>query len=203
MRILVTAFGPFEGRPQNASSLALAGLKRRFPEIRTRVFPVDMVIAPARLRQAMRRIRPDALVLLGEAAGSKAIRLEETAWNELDFRLPDLAGRLPAPRAIRPSGPASLKSTLPLASLHQRWVENGYPAEISQDPGRYLCNLVFFKALDLLQTSGANCPAGFIHLPLAAEFPTERAVSALAHIIEELHSKDPAPDFICGMPSRP
>ncbi len=85
MKILVTAFDPFDGRSDNASSLALRELKKQFPEIRTRTLPVDAVIAPARLRAALRSIQPDVLIMLGEAAGSTHIRLETTAWNELDF----------------------------------------------------------------------------------------------------------------------
>ena len=116
MNILVTAFGPFAGRSENASSLALRELKIRRPEIRTRILPVDSVIAPTRLRQALRLIRPDVLILLGEAAGSKTIRLETTAFNELDFRIPDISGRQPTcpsdppwrathpPRDVAPSG---------------------------------------------------------------------------------------------------
>jgi len=71
MKILVTAFGPFDGRPENASSLALRGLMEIFPQLRTRILPVDSVVAPARLKQALKTIRPDALVMLGEAAGSR------------------------------------------------------------------------------------------------------------------------------------
>ena len=89
MKILVTAFGPFDGRSENASSLALRELKKAFPKIHTRILPVDSVIAPARLKQALQLIRPDALILLGEAAGSKSIRMETTAWNELNFKIPD------------------------------------------------------------------------------------------------------------------
>lgn len=85
MKILVTAFGPSDGRSDNASSLALRELKKQFPKIRTRTLPVDAVIAPARLRAALRSIQPDVLIMLGETAGSTHIRLETTAWNELDF----------------------------------------------------------------------------------------------------------------------
>ena len=115
MKILVTAFGPFDGRVENGSSLALHALKAATPGIHTRILPVDSVIAPARLRQALRRIRPDVIILLGEAAGAKTIRLESTAWNELDFKIPDIAGRQPADRAIYPDSPPFHRATLPPA----------------------------------------------------------------------------------------
>lgn len=183
MKLLVTAFGPFGGRELNASSLALAGLRKSFPGIHTRILPVDAVIAPSRLKQAIRLIRPDALLMLGEAGGSREIRLETTAWNELDFRIPDIAGRQYTPRPIRHDAPVSLPSTLPLAEIHKRLVTLGHPVTFSDDPGRYLCNLLFFRALHDLAQGGISVPSGFIHLPLESECPTNRAVAALSEVI--------------------
>lgn len=188
MKLLVTAFGPFGGRELNASSLALAGLRKSFPGIRTRILRVDAVIAPSRLKQAIRQIRPDALLMLGEAGGSREIRLETTAWNELDFRIPDIAGRQYTPRPIRRDAPPSLPSTLPLAEIHDRLVALGHPVTFSQDPGRYLCNLLFFRAMDHLSQNGINIPAGFIHLPLECDYPTDRAVDALTETARHLNS---------------
>ncbi|GAA5124832.1 pyroglutamyl-peptidase I [Luteolibacter yonseiensis] len=186
MKILVTAFVPFDGRLENASSLALRGLKGLHPEIRTRILPVDSVIAPARLRQALRLIRPDALIMLGEAAGSKEIRLETTAWNELDFRIADNGGRMPRGKAIIKGAPSQLSSTLPLETFREPLEKNGHPVRFSDDPGRYLCNQVFYTARHDLDANRMTCPAGFIHLPLARDYPTERSVAALDLMVSEM-----------------
>lgn len=187
MKLLLTAFGAFGGRNLNASSLALAGLRKALPGIHTCVMPVDTVIAPSRLKQAIRKIRPDALIMLGEASGSREIRLETTAWNQIDFRMPDIAGRLHCSRPIRRNAPASLSSTLPLKEIHERLLALGYPVAFSQDPGRYLCNLLFFRALDDLAQNGIAIPAGFIHLPLESDFPTNCAVAAISEVMHILH----------------
>lgn len=186
MIVLVTAFGPFNGRKENASSLALHELKKAFPSIRTRILPVDAVIAPARLKQAIRLIRPDSLIMLGEAGGSKKIRLETTAWNELDFRIPDIAGRQIRSRPIRSGSAASRKSTLPLQEIHALLDEAGHVVSYSDDPGRYLCNQIFYVALDYLELESIAIPAGFIHLPLEQEYPTSRVVDGLSNIIRLL-----------------
>jgi pyroglutamyl-peptidase len=188
MKLLVTAFDPFGGRALNASSLALAGLRKSFPGIRTRVLPVDAVIAPSRLISAIRKVKPHALLMLGEAGGSQEIRLETTAWNELDFRIPDIAGRQYAPRPIRRDAPSSLPSTLPLAEIHDRLLSLNHPVAFSDDPGRYLCNQIFFLAMDHLLENGIYIPAGFIHLPLECEYPTDRAVAALSEAIGSIIS---------------
>ncbi len=184
MPILVTAFGPFDSRPENASSLALRALRTCCPNIRTRILPVDAVIAPARLRQALRTIQPAALIMLGEAAGSKKIRLETTAWNELDFKIPDIAGRKINSRLICPHSPASLSSTLPLEKIYQLLDAAGHEISYSDDPGRYLCNQLFFTALDYLKSQPIS--AGFIHLPLARDYSTARAVDAISDVIRLL-----------------
>ncbi len=179
MKILVTAFGPFGGRAQNASSLALEDLRKTFPGIRTRVLPVDALIAPSRLIAAIRKINPAALIMLGEAGGSREIRLETTAWNELDFRIPDIAGRNYPSQPIRRTAPVSLPSTLPLREIHSRLTTHGHPVVFSEDPGRYLCNQIFFRAMDHLTRNNIAIPAGFIHLPLECDYPTPSAVEAL------------------------
>jgi pyroglutamyl-peptidase len=186
MILLVTAFGPFNGRSENASSLALVELKKLFPEIRTRILPVDAVVAPARLKQALRLIRPDGLIMLGEAAGSQKIRLETTAWNELDFKIPDIAGRQFSSRPIRPGSVTSRKSTLPLEKMHAALDEAGHAVSYSEDAGRYLCNQLFYVALEYLECRSIPIPAGFIHLPLERDYPTPRAVDGLSRIIRIL-----------------
>jgi pyroglutamyl-peptidase len=183
VKILITAFGPFAGRPENASSLALRALKRRNPSIHMRILPVDSVIAPARLRQAVRQLQPDVLLMLGEAAGDQAIRLERLAWNELDFRIPDIAGRQPRAKRIEKDGPVSFESTLPLQDMERALKAGDHGVVISEDPGRFLCNQVFYEAMGILRGLPKSCPAGFIHLPLADDYPTERAVDALTRII--------------------
>ena len=184
MPVLVTAFGPFGGREKNASSLVLHELREILPEIRTRVLPVDAVLAPSRLRQAIRSIRPSVLIMLGEAAGSTAIRLETTAWNEKTFRIPDIAGRMPSAVPIRRGAPESMPSTLPLQAIHLRLGGLGHPVSFSSDPGRYLCNQLFFSALDFLETNAMPIPAGFIHLPLESDFPTPKATAAITAAID-------------------
>jgi len=185
-RVLVTAFGPFGGRPCNASLLALRGLKQALPGIRTRVLPVDAELAPMRLRRAIRQLRPGILVMMGEAGGSREIRLESTAWNGLDFRIPDAAGRQPSGMPIREGAPGSLQASLPLQRLCDVLAEGGHPVTLSDDPGRYLCNQVFFEAMHALDRWSIDCAAGFVHLPLETDYATPRAVAALREILVEL-----------------
>ena len=188
MPVLVTAFGPFGGRSENSSSLVVHKLRVALPEIRTRILPVDAVLAPSLLRQAIRRIRPSALIMLGEAAGSAGIRLKTTAWNLKDFGIPDIAGRQPVGVPVRRGAAESMPSTLSLKVMHDRLVAMGQSVSISDDPGRYLCNQLFFTALDFLQRNEMHVPAGFIHLPLESDLPTSTASEAIIEMIRLVSS---------------
>jgi pyroglutamyl-peptidase len=183
VKLLVTAFGPFGGRSRNASSLALALLKQRLPWLNTRVLPVDCIAAPLRMSRALREVRPDAVLMLGEAGGSESIRLETMGWNELDFRIPDNAGRQPRGEIIDASAASSLASTLPFAEVHACLLEHGHTCDVSNDPGRYLCNQMLFHVLRYVEKHHLRIKAGFIHLPLEENHPTMRAVDALEHAV--------------------
>ena len=172
-RTLVTAFGPFGGRSENASNLALKQLRQAQPWVRTRTFPVDSVIAPKMLRAALRQIKPDLVIHLGEAGGTKSIHLEESAWNLMDFGIPDNAGRQPQSRCISPGCPNELRTPLPVGALRSHLSDQGFPVVISNNPGRYLCNQVYYISRLLGER------ALFVHLPFTSEMPTNIAAKAL------------------------
>jgi pyroglutamyl-peptidase len=192
MKLLVTAFGPFGGRNRNASSLALAGLKQRLPWLNTRILPVDSVIAPLRMNQALRHLEPDAIILLGEAGNSSTIRLETVAWNELDFRIPDIAGRQPQGKQIAEDAPDFLRSSLPFETIHRDLSSADHPVSMSEDPGRYLCNQILFHTLHALTRNPRPVPAGFIHLPLEGVYPTALAIDALERAIHVVRTGNTA-----------
>lgn len=183
MKLLVTAFGPFGGRSRNASSLALLELKQRLPWINTRILPVDCVVAPQRMSRALREVGPDAVLMLGEAGNSQSIRLETMAWNELDFRIPDIAGRQPQGKCIDPSAAHHMPSTMPFGEIHACLLEHNHACDISMDPGRYLCNQILFHTLKVVQKRHSPAKAGFIHLPLEKDYPTPRVVDALVRAV--------------------
>ena len=112
--------------------------------------------------------------------------METTAFNELDFRIPDISGRQPTARPIRRDAPPIRRSTLPLKQINTLLSANDHEVILSNNPGRYLCNQVLYIALEYLELHALPCRAGFIHLPLAADYPTASASDALARMIQEL-----------------
>lgn len=171
-RVLLTAFEPFDETGVNSSERTLAAVRKTgVPGLAllTRVLPVDQRMGPETLIAAVDRLRPDAVVCLGQSARRAAISIERIAINLLDFHKPDNAGRKITDRPIVWGGPAAYFTTLPVRAIWSAIRKKKLPVELSQDAGSYLCNQVTYRLLHHLATQQLNMPAGFIHLPSLPE----------------------------------
>lgn len=52
-------------------------------------------------------------------------------------------------------------------------IENGFPSEISNTAGTYLCNNVMYEALHYVNTTNSSIISGFIHIPASHELAIE------------------------------
>ncbi|UOW01527.1 SRPBCC domain-containing protein [Agrococcus sp. SCSIO52902] len=166
MRILVTAFEPFGGDPENASLEAVRRLADAWAadpqpgaELVTGTLPVAFGAAGPALRALVDEHRPDAVLAVGEAGGRSAITPERWAVNEDDARIPDNAGDQPRGTPIDPAGPAGRPSGFDVDALVSAILAVGLPADASDDAGRFLCNHVAYLV------AGLDVPGGFVHVP--------------------------------------
>jgi len=166
--VLVTAFEPFGGESLNPSEKVLCSLPDAAYglSVRKLLLPVEFRRSLALAAAAFEAIRPDALVMLGQAGGRSAVTPETTARNEMNARIPDNAGFRPEHLPVVEGGPETCRSTLPLEAILRETACRGIPCELSGDAGTYVCNALFYGMLHRLQ--GA-VPAGFIHLPYIRE----------------------------------
>lgn len=190
MKILLTAFEPFDGSPINPSEQVVCALRSDPPpglDLITLVLPVDGARAPGMLQQALTasnlQDRPQAVICLGEA-GRPAISLERIALNLMDYRIPDNSGTTKTDQPIRPDGPAAYFSTLPLRHIQTALLTSGIPCDLSLTAGAYLCNQVFYTLMDTLAQSARNIPAGFIHLPSLPQQVAIRKTSQASMALE-------------------
>ena len=167
MKVLVTGFEPFGGERVNPSSAVLPWLEAKFPQIHTRVFPVEFKRSWTELQIELERHKPSVVICLGEAGGRQNISLEHAALNWVDARIPDGSGQNPRDLKLLENGPNALFSTLPLRALENRVKALELPVEISYSAGTYVCNALFYRLLAALE--GQNVQAGFIHLPYLPE----------------------------------
>jgi pyroglutamyl-peptidase len=174
-RVLLTGFEPFpaDAGHDNSSERAVAGFDPAgLPGVSVMklILPVEWRGAAAVVTDVVDRCRPDVVISFGQ--GRWAVDVETTAYNVMDSS--DVAGGVPDNRgivhggtAIVDGGPAELATGLPAADLVARLSAAGIDAGASDDPGRYICNNVFYAAMTAAR--GRDLVAGFIHLPYLAE----------------------------------
>jgi len=97
---------------------------------------------------------------LGVDANAKTFKLEKCAWNEAKFRIADERGWEPKDECIvadEKKG-ARLQTSLPLSSLCSNLKKKGYRVEVSRDPGRFVCNWLYFLSLKTCASNKAPMP---------------------------------------------
>jgi pyroglutamyl-peptidase len=168
--LVLTGFEPFRGERINPSW----EVARRFDgevigglQIKSVRVPVGCAKAARRIRAAIVRYRPRAVIGLGEAGGRPAISLERIAINLADERGALATSGDPGFTPIVRGGPDAYFSRLPLGAIVRELDRKDIPASVSLTAGAYACNALMYAALHYLRRKPA-VPVGFIHLPYAA-----------------------------------
>ena len=171
MKILVTGFEPFGGQTVNSSASAVALLPQTLGghTIDTLILPVSYTRSDKLLLERIRATSPDAVVCVGQNAGSADVRVESTAGNYAHSEAEDNDHNLWLYRSIDMSGAPSYRSTLPIEAIVRNLHAAGIPAEVSHSAGTFVCNCLMYQ---LLRASEADFPTvlcGFIHVPALPE----------------------------------
>jgi pyroglutamyl-peptidase len=170
--MMVTAFEAFDGQTINPSLEAARAISRvEFPGASISVveLPVERFRAIEIALENLRSLRPQAVIMLGEAGGRFRITPERVAINIDDFRIPDNAGNQPAGEPIIEGGPVGYFSTLPIRAITDSLLKARIPAAISNSAGAYLCNRLFFSVMHFIASERLAARAGFIHVPYLHE----------------------------------
>lgn len=169
-RVLLTGFVPFPAgaRSINVSELAVTEFDASsFPEasVMRVVLPVEHDSAAGIVAELVERCDPDVVVGFGQ--GRYRVDVETTAYNERGHA--DVPGGVPDNRGVArggepfvAGGPASLPTRLPVEPIVEDLRAAGVTAGPSDDPGRYVCNDLFFH---LASDPAPDRVTGFVHLP--------------------------------------
>jgi pyroglutamyl-peptidase len=169
VRVLLTSFEPFGGHGLNSSLEVGRAVADRPPPDVALDWLVLPVVAGLCVEQAWSRARqtsPTLVLLLGQAAGTPHLRIEERAVNANHFPFPDNAGNLLQNQVSIPCGPAAYRATVPAARLLRALRGEGVAAELSGSAGTYVCNYLFYNLLHRSAVAGLRHQTGFLHLPL-------------------------------------
>ncbi|MDN4524461.1 pyroglutamyl-peptidase I [Fictibacillus fluitans] len=173
--LLLTGFEPFLEHPFNPAEYIvrqLDGKQIGSYHIAGKVLPVDYRRSAHELIGHYEELRPDAVVMLGLAAGRNRITPERIAIN-LNDGPNDNLGEEMTDVPIAGDGPAAYFSALPVRKFVNVLNERGFPAELSNTAGAYLCNNVMYSMLHHLDKAEHSIPAGFIHVPPSNELAVE------------------------------
>ena len=171
--VLITGFGRFPGAPFNPSApLARAVGKRRrpaFADVRriVHIFETSYAAVDRDLPKLIAQHEPDVVLMFGLAGRTNFVRIETRARNARSILFPDVTGFQPMEREIAP-GQAPLRGTAPFVRLLAASRASRTPTRLSRDAGRYLCNYVYWRALE---ASRSGTLAQFIHIPPVGRKP--------------------------------
>lgn len=171
--VLITGFGRFPGAPFNPSGpLALALAKRRRPAFAdvqraVHVFETSYAAVDRDLPKLLAKHNPDIVLMFGLATRTPFVRIETRARNVVSILFPDVSGFRPADRAIAPGAPPRC-GRAPFARLLGAARATGTRSRLSRDAGRYLCNYVYWRALE---ASRSGTLAQFTHIPPVSSNP--------------------------------
>ena len=187
--LLATCFEPFGGEETNASARALGLLPERIGDwsIVKQELPVVFGQAGERCCSLIDVLRPDAVLMLGQAAGRKAVTPELAARNLRWGRIPDNAGRSPKGEPVIPGGEDALFATLPVEDMTEAIKAAGVPGSLSASAGLYVCNDLYYQVLHQLR--GTGIPAAFVHVPSAETLSPDRTAQGLEASISAVNAK--------------
>ena len=168
MKILLTAFEPFDGRKENQSSKLANQIHLEHVDVL--VLPVLYQFAFTKLRDYLSHKHYDMIMMLGEGP-NKVMHLEHVALNMMDARIPDANGFQPINQPID-DGPLAIKTTLPLDRFLEILDSSHIAHTHSYHAGTYVCNDLFYRMMRL----DLQIPCGFIHVPSDSKFEIESLI---------------------------
>ncbi len=163
--ILITSFSIWESHhTTNASDDLLHLLLEKeldsFHHLRS--IPVDFELAPEHVLTRFDELKPRVLICCGMAEERSKLNIESRAV--LDEQLLQTSLDLDI-----------LTADLPMT-------------EISHDAGRFVCNTLYYKALEHLSLQEENHHCVFIHVPVLTEENKDQLLADFMSIIERLNS---------------
>ena len=187
IKLLLTGFGPFPGAPMNPSGPLIRALKRKLRsrpgiQVDTHVFRTTYAAVDRSLPRLLERQQPDALLMFGLAMRSRGFRVETQARNRI-CRSPDAAGVVPDRRKIAEGAPRTQPIRAPKATLLRAAKSGALPARLSVNAGDYLCNYLYWRALESIRRSGRPIRAAFIHVPPLDEQKVPRSKRTMDNLV--------------------
>ncbi len=181
--VLLTGFGPFPGAPFNPTGelvRRLVRIRRPFlADVRlvTHIFRTSYRAIDDELPRLISELKPDAILMFGLAAGTRTLRVEIRARNAISALVRDAEGHLSFATSIVSGGPRTLRFDAPAHRLARAARAARVPASLSRDAGRYLCNYLSWRAIEMATKANGPRLVSFVHVPNPRRLPARRCAS--------------------------
>ena len=181
-KLLITGFEPFGGEEINPSWEAVRRLPDEIGEYALTKMRIPVVFGEAAelVTIEAERLRPDAILCIGQAGGRGAITPELVGINLRHATIPDNKGNQPKDEPIIKDGKAAYFSTLPMRKMAEAISSVGVASTVSYSAGAYVCNDLLYTLLS--RFDGTKTKVGFIHIPYCTEQNKEPSMELSAII---------------------
>ncbi len=174
-KIMLTGFEVFSTNTVNPTEIIALSLSNK-DGIKTKVLPVVWDECWEQIKDE----ECDIYLLMGLASSRKTITIERYAYNEKKASIPDNKGINGNSEKIAQDGDDRLETTLDINRLIELLKTEGIEVRLSEDPGRYICNNLYYHALM------SKKEAFFVHLPSLENMALEKEKKAINIIINVL-----------------
>ncbi|MGZ3804053.1 MAG: pyroglutamyl-peptidase I family protein [Pseudobdellovibrionaceae bacterium] len=166
MKMLVTGFEAFGGQQVNPSEIIAKEINSKFSQVDSIVLPVSFSKAYTEFQNQWHKSSYDAVLMLGQAAGRRAVSLERVALNWMQSRHLDENGDQVKTGRIDHRGPEAYIVDF-FSNQWEEILSQEGETVISLSAGAYVCNSLYFQVIHNL--TKLQIPALFVHLPLLPE----------------------------------
>ena len=163
--VILSHFDPFGGDGINASKIVAQKVAGMRADLRVVELPTVFDDAFIPLMTEIERTAPEAIIMLGQAAGRTAVTPEKVAINWKESTKADNNGYIARGERISISGADAYFSTLPLVEIIDSLQRDGLPLSLSFTAGTFVCNYLFYRTMEYLVSTGKDFPVGFVHIP--------------------------------------
>lgn len=191
VRCVIAGFDPFGGSDFNPSQEIVSMLPDSIAAGRSITVSLEKVVLPTCCSQSWKKLsavirrskEPVLVVMTGLAESRREVNLERVALNLRDYRIADNNGHKGKARRINLRAENASFSDLPLETIASALKRQGYPVTISNHAGTFVCNELYFRALQYARTHDNVVGTLFVHVPLPENLGKDASFDS---------SKDPA-----------
>lgn len=171
MKLLLTAFTPFDGETLNPSLEAVKLVKNRIENLDIVKMEIPTVFRKSieTVIKAIEKERPDYVLCVGQAGGRTGINPERIAINISDARIADNEGNQPIDETIFEDGKNAYFSNLPVKAMVESIKQEGLPTSLSNSAGTFVCNHLMYGVLYAIDKKYHGIKGGFVHVPYIPE----------------------------------